>query len=696
MHAPVEWKLYDMCGVHQVTFKDKEIFMHVEKDYPLRKGLALVMICYKLQVENYSHMANDLILKIYKIANCPSQQVIEFSLAEKVSTASEESCHCQMKREATAVKIALLSKSRRNCQSKSDDSYAKLGDFKFFDTLADLGSCVNLMPLYLFKKLKIILLKETDNVFGLADGTKSYPVGIVKNVEVHIGKLKLLEDFYVIDMKKDPATSLLGGRGFLATVNAVIDCKKAKIAVGEGITRNNVGVEGADKEEIDWNRKLREGDVADNRTMEELLQAPTEGYGEAIVITEINADHFEIKTNLLQLVQANTYHGLERDNPHTHINNFKRITSTLKFRDVPNDVIKLMMFPYSLKGSDRVWYDKKPANTILTWEDLVNKFMNQFYPSSKTTHLKNEISRFTQRSDETFGEAWERFKEMLRACPHHGFTELTQIDTLYNGLNENDQDSLNAATGRNLLSKTNREALHIIENKLKVHYSRNKPNVFRINTTSRENANKVDDRIDKLADQISPLVNIFAKKVVTLATVKAVEESCITCGGNHAYYNCDATNSNQSNVCATTGFQNQPFQVPNNQVQQGFSNEFSSYKKANDQMMRNMQNQINSLKGEFKNQIQNTMKTQQTILMEQQNALQNNLQNMLCGFFQNQTSTSGTLLSNTILNPKGEMKAITTHSGIAYEGPSIPTKPSPKKAVERETEETTDKEQTNF
>nr|GFB30132.1 reverse transcriptase domain-containing protein [Tanacetum cinerariifolium] len=113
-------------------------------------------------------------------------------------------------------------------------------------------------------------------------------------------------------------------------------------------------------------------------------------------------------------------------------------------------------------------------------------------------------------------------------------------------------------------------------------------------------------------------------------------------------------------------------------------------------MMRNMQSQIKSLKGEFKNEIQNTMKTQQTILMEQQNAFQNNLQNMLCGFFQNQSSTSGTLSSNTIPNPKGEMKAIATRSGTVYEGPSILTKPSPKKVVKRETEETTDKEQTNF
>nr|GEW26170.1 reverse transcriptase domain-containing protein [Tanacetum cinerariifolium] len=273
--------------------------------------------------------------------------------------------------------------------------------------------------------------------------------------------------------------------------------------------------------------------MADNRTMEELLQAPTKGYGEAIAIPEINADHFEIKTNLLQLVQANPYHGFERENPHTHINNFKRNSSTLKFKDVLNDVIKLMMFPYSLEGAARVWYDKEPPNSIWTWDDLINKFVNQFFPPSKTTHLKNEISRFTQRFEETFGEACEQFKEMLRAY------------------------SLNAASGGNHLSKTTREALNIIENKSKVRYSRYKPNVSRMNMNSRENASKTDDRIDKLADQISTLVDIFAKKVITPATVKAVEESCVTCGGPHVYYNCVAFNSNQSSVCVATSTYNQ-------------------------------------------------------------------------------------------------------------------------------------------
>nr|GEV53080.1 hypothetical protein [Tanacetum cinerariifolium] len=88
-----------------------------------------------------------------------------------------------------------------------------------------------------YQKLNIELLEETGHIFGLADRTKSYPVGIVKDVECRIGKLKLLNDFYVIDMKKDLKTLLLIGRGFLATANVVIDCRQAKIATGERITR---------------------------------------------------------------------------------------------------------------------------------------------------------------------------------------------------------------------------------------------------------------------------------------------------------------------------------------------------------------------------------------------------------------------------------------------------------------------------
>ncbi|GJW79819.1 ribonuclease H-like domain-containing protein [Tanacetum coccineum] len=101
----------------------------------------------------------------------------------------------------------------------------------------------------------------------------------------------------------------------------------------------------------------------------------------------------------------------------------------------------------------RTWLDKEPPRSILTWDDLVSKFINQFFPPSKTTYLRNEIINFLQKPNETFNEAWERFKGLLRQCPHHGFSELHQLDTFYNSLNTNDQDALDSAAGGNFLNK---------------------------------------------------------------------------------------------------------------------------------------------------------------------------------------------------------------------------------------------------
>ncbi|GJX60951.1 reverse transcriptase domain-containing protein [Tanacetum coccineum] len=171
--------------------------------------------------------------------------------------------------------------------------------------------------------------------------------------------------------------------------------------------------------------------MADNRTMAQLLEAPTEGYEDAIVVPEITANNFEIKHGLLNLVQNKQFFGHDKEDPHAHIRYFNKITSTMKFPNVPT----------------RIWLEKEPPRSIVTWDDLVSKFINKFFPPSKTTNLRNEITRFQQKFDETFYEAWDRFNDLLRACPHHGFSELHQLDTFYNALNTNDQDSLNSAAG---------------------------------------------------------------------------------------------------------------------------------------------------------------------------------------------------------------------------------------------------------
>nr|GEZ70834.1 reverse transcriptase domain-containing protein [Tanacetum cinerariifolium] len=214
-----------------------------------------------------------------------------------------------------------------------------------------------------------------------------------------------------------------------------------------------------------------------------------------------------------------------------------------------------------------------------------------------------------QKFDETFSEAWDRFTDLLRKCPHHGFLELHQIDTFYNALTQSDQDSLNAAAGGNLLNRTPRDALTIIENKLKVRTSRNKPVVSKMNTTTSSSSPSPD--FTALSDIIKELV--LMKKDNQQASMKAIEETCVTCGASHSYCECLATDANTFDAYAAIGSYNE----------------------------------------------------------------------------------GGSLLSNTVVNQRGDLKAITTRSGVAYNGPSIPpTSSSLPKAVERETEATKDKVQT--
>nr|GFB57398.1 reverse transcriptase domain-containing protein [Tanacetum cinerariifolium] len=201
-----------------------------------------------------------------------------------------------------------------------------------------------------------------------------------------------------------------------------------------------------------------------------------------------------------------------------------------------------MLFPFSLEGVARIWLEKEPPRSIFTWDDLVLKFINQFSPPSKTTRLRNEIANFQQRFDESFSEAWDRFKDLLRACPHHGFSELRQLDTFYNALNSKDQDSLNSTAGSNFLDKMPRDCLSIIERKSKVRYSRDKPVVAKVSTNA--STSGVSPDVAELKDMVRALLLDKKGQNQSLAPVKAVEESCVTCGGAHSYRNCPATDGN--------------------------------------------------------------------------------------------------------------------------------------------------------
>nr|GEV03392.1 reverse transcriptase domain-containing protein [Tanacetum cinerariifolium] len=141
--------------------------------------------------------------------------------------------------------------------------------------------------------------------------------------------------------------------------------------------------------------------------------------------------------------------------------------------------------------------------------------------------------------------AWDRYKDLLRACPHHGFTELHQLDTFYNALNPADQDSLNSAAGGNLLERRTQDVWTIIDNKSKVRNSRNKL-IFSQVKSSDANSNSSSE-IAKLthafnqqtSDATTAMTAILKQFQATPppAFVKSIEEICVTCGAAAVNYN---------------------------------------------------------------------------------------------------------------------------------------------------------------
>ncbi|GJS91595.1 reverse transcriptase domain-containing protein [Tanacetum coccineum] len=387
----------------------------------------------------------------------------------------------------------------------------------------------------------------------------------------------------------------------------------------------------------------------DQRTMAQLLEAPTAGYEDAHRCPEINADNFELIHGLLNLPGF----GL-----------------------------------------------KRTPSTIQTWDDLVSKFINKFFPPSKTTNLRNEITRFQQRFDETFYEAWDRFNDLLRACPHHGFSELHQLDTFYNALNSNDQDSLNSAAGGNFLDKMPRDCLRIIESKSKVHNSRNKPVVAKVELGRKATFHPENPLPDIVllavvlipTKLVQPLLAMFIEiisknmslKQPQLTTTKEtpVIEPRFQIKFDHPVFlpfktiNVQNQGNNQNRYNQTGDFNQAPayqspvhqgqiyrpqvvqppayqapaYQAPAPQIQGVSKEDFHSYVKANDAVMRNMQTQ-----GQ-------------------------NMQNQL-----NNLATSNQRLESML----EDLKGITTRSGVAYKGPTIPITSSPK-VMERDTEVTKD------
>nr|GEW42102.1 retrovirus-related Pol polyprotein from transposon TNT 1-94 [Tanacetum cinerariifolium] len=327
-------------------------------------------------------------------------------------------------------------------------------------------------------------------------------------------------------------------------------------------------------------------------------------------------------------------------------------------------------------------------------QQMAKMFLGKYFPPSMVTKLRNEITNFRQRPDESLFEAWERYKLSIDRCPNHNMFPITQIDTFYNGLTLRQRDTINAAAGGTFMKRRPEECYDLIEN-MTTHHNDWDTSAQRSESSS-SITSSFDTEIAALKVKMAKINKNLMRVLQVNQQVKAVTPNCETCGGPHSFSDCPATIGNTQNVYAAGAYQGNSYQpqgscnllsyrsdnylgppayqapvyqtpvhqpqIPQPQVVT--TNEFTNFIMANNAILKNMQTNITSLTNsnlEPKNMFGHFMKMNTTSSLG-----------------------SGTLPGNTITNPKEDLKGITTRSETAYQGPTIPTTSS-SPVVERDT-----------
>ena len=169
---------------------------------------------------------------------------------------------------------------------------------------------------------------------------------------------------------------------------------------------------------------------------------------------------FELKSGLVHLLP--TFHGLNGENPIKHLAEFDAVCTSMKPRNVTEDQIKLRAFPFSLKDKANDWFYNLGTNSITTWNEMKQAFLEKFFPSSKLNELKRAISSIEQGYDENLYEYVERFKRLLASCPYHGYDDKDIVLYLFGGLLPDEKRMVNAACGGNIETKTPDQAMALI------------------------------------------------------------------------------------------------------------------------------------------------------------------------------------------------------------------------------------------
>ncbi|KAL4347969.1 hypothetical protein GQ457_17G008410 [Hibiscus cannabinus] len=227
--------------------------------------------------------------------------------------------------------------------------------------------------------------------------------------------------------------------------------------------------------------------------------------------------------------------GTPNENARQHVKSFLEICNSFKIHGVSNDVLKLKLFPYSLRDKANTWLNNLQPGSLQSWTQLCRSFLAKFSYTNMTDHLRNQITSFRQEDDEAMHEAWERYRDLYRRCAMHGLPEWTQVSIFYNFVNTPTRMMLDASANGTLLDKPPRESLEILDKLAQNDYQH--PTARR--GSARRGAAQLDSS-DNILAQIASLTNMVKnmQKQPHTQEVKAVDAFCDQCGSNHDASEC--------------------------------------------------------------------------------------------------------------------------------------------------------------
>ena len=168
-----------------------------------------------------------------------------------------------------------------------------------------------------------------------------------------------------------------------------------------------------------------------------------------------------MKSEMIRLLPV--YQGVEYENPYSFMRDFEDVCSAFLSTGSPLHIICLVLFPFALKEKAKIWFHSLAPNSIFTWEDMQNEFLNKFFPPARTNALIRAIQNFSEKPGEPFAAVWERYKGLLHAIPHHGL-DVGQICAYFHqGLSLNNKQYIQMMCAGEFYEKSAREAIQLFD-----------------------------------------------------------------------------------------------------------------------------------------------------------------------------------------------------------------------------------------